>query len=192
MKYKEENIIDKNTLVSPDRRVALYELLKSTNHLPGVNVEVGVYKGGTALLIAANSDKPVHLFDTFTGLPKPNENDNHHEENDFNDVSYEQVQELLKNYPNAHLYKGLFPQDTGSLIENEQFSFVYLDVDLYSSTKDCLEFFYPKMVKGGIIVTDDYGWKFTDGVKTAWDEFMKNKPEQTEQAATIQAHIVKV
>lgn len=189
----ERETIRQNSLVPNFNIDSLLELLNKTHNLPGINAEVGVYKGGTGLLIAANSKKEVHLFDTFEGLPQEDPTiDTGHRKGDFNDVTLEHVQNLLKNYPNAHIHKGLFPQDTGHNITDKRFAFVYLDVDLYESTKDSLEFFYPRMVPGGVIVTDDYNWHATPGVNKAMDEFLTDKPEQLVLSTKTQAYFIKV
>lgn len=175
--------IEKLSLVGmPNLETILY-LLKRTEHLPGVNAEVGVYRGGTALLIASNSSKRLHCVDTFDGLPEPLFGVDLHKAGEFA-ASYEDVKALLDPYPNAFVHRGLFPHclTPDDLIRSPWFSFTYLDVDLYQSTKDCLEFFYHRMVRGGILVTDDYGWKDTPGVKLAVDDFMADKPEQMKGA----------
>lgn len=65
-------------------------------------------------------------------------------------------------------YKGYFPSTAGPVIDL-RFSFVHLDVDLYESTKSCLEFFYPRLNVGGVISPDDYVG--AHGVWTAFEEF---------------------
>lgn len=148
---------------------------RKTEKITGDVAEVGVYKGGSAKLICETTKKPVHLFDTFEGLPDLSRLDNPEQfkKGDYS-VPFESVKNYLKNYPNVHFYKGLFPSTAGP-IKNKTFSFVHLDVDLYESTLDCLEFFYPRMNKGGVIISHDYpGAK---GVKKAFDEFFGGKPE---------------
>ncbi|MCP4540392.1 MAG: hypothetical protein GY832_24910 [Chloroflexi bacterium] len=61
-------------------------------------------------------------------------------------------------------HPGLFPK-TGAFVSEKEFSFVYLDVDVYQSTKESLEFFYPRMTKGGIILSHDYQYP---GVRQAF------------------------
>lgn len=175
MNRREE--IEKLSLVHPDNLNLILALLKRTEHLPGINAEVGVYRGGTALLIAANSDKAFFAFDTFEGLPVTSASDIH-VKGEFS-ASYESVSALFVEYGSrVKLVKGIFPGNGAALIHFEKFAFAYLDVDLYHSTKDCLEFFYPRMVPGGILVSDDYGWKNTPGVTKAIDEFLVDKPEK--------------
>ena len=67
---------------------------------------------------------------------------------------------------------------------------VHLDVDLYKSTLDCLKFFYPRVNKGGIIISHDY--PSVNGVKKAFDEFFKDKPEPIIRVSYNQCLIVKI
>lgn len=66
--------------------------------------------------------------------------------------------------------KGYFP-DTVQGLEGHTFCFVYLDADLYTSIRDGLAFFYPRMIPGGVIVIDDYGTDNWPGVEKAVYEF---------------------
>ncbi len=135
-------------------------------------------RGGSAKIICeAKGDKALYLFDTFEGLPRIDKIDSSGFSKGQFASSYGKVKNYLKKYKNVHIYKGVFP-DTSEPIRNKQFSFVHLDVDTYKSTLDCLCFFYPRIVKSGIIISHDYfGAK---GVKRAFDEFFKNKPELVE------------
>ena len=72
------------------------------------------------------------------------------------------------------LYKGWIP-DRFKEVENRKFQFVHIDVDLYQPTLDALEFFYPRLVSGGVIVCDDYNLTMFPGAKQAWDEFFSGK-----------------
>lgn len=168
----------KNTLVDLPRLNSILSFLKMTEHTVGDNAEVGVYKGGTALLIAKNSTKKLFLFDTFNGMPEVNKDLDLHNTGDFNDTSVIYVSELLKDQTNVSIHKGLFPKETGIRIRNRLFSFVHLDCDIYESVKRSLEFFYPRMYLGGIIALDDYNELNCPGAKLAVDEFFKDKPEK--------------
>lgn len=55
-------------------------------------------------------------------------------------------------------------------VQDETFSFVFIDVDLYEPTLASFEFFYPRITKGGIVVFDDYGCIQFVGAKRAIDE----------------------
>jgi hypothetical protein len=87
------------------------------------------------------------------------------------------------------IYKGVFP-DTAAAIENKKFCLVNLDVDIYKSTKDSLSFFYPRMVRGGVIISHDYDCG--KGVTKAFKEFFKDKPEIIIELPTTQCLVVKI
>jgi len=159
-------------------------------NIPGNAAEVGVYRGGTARIIAkCTNNKLVHLFDTFSGLPAPDSSIDRHKKGDFSDTSLEEVKHYLKNCKNIVWHPGFFPETTKGI--NETYSFVHIDVDIYESVKDCLEHFYDRLAGGGVIILDDYKWPATPGVAKAVDEFFVNKPEKPFIAAKYQAVIVK-
>ena len=74
---------------------------------------------------------------------------------------------------------------------DEKFSFVYIDGDLYQTTKDSLEFFYSRMVSGGIMMFDDWQWKLCPGVERAVNEFLEDKNEVVIKTTAYQAMIIK-
>lgn len=180
----------KNTIVDYPRLEVILSQLIRTNHLPGLVAEVGVYKGGTAHLICTNTIKPVLLFDTFTGMPQVGPHDMH-STGDFDDTSLGAVQELLSGCNNAVLAQGIFPLIHGKTFENCKFSFVHLDCDIYQSVRKCLEWFYPRMVPGGVIILDDYNEPNCPGAKLAADEFVLLKNETLLPTVQSQAIIIK-
>jgi hypothetical protein len=134
--------------------------------------EVGVYRAASSKIIReADLVKTFHLFDTFRGLPRPRNEDGAFCEGQYQS-SLEDVQQYLSLYKNLHFYKGFFP-DTADPVKDRSFSFVHLDVDLYESTLSALEFFWPRMVDGGAILSHDYST--AKGVKMAFDEFFSGK-----------------
>lgn len=165
------------SLVCFDKIKKLENLLLSVKNLDGCIAEVGVFRGGTALkmsLIEKNSE--IHLFDTFEGMPNFSKNyDKDWKKGSFKDTSYEEVKKIFSNNKNVHIYKGMFPQETGKFIIDKKFKFVHLDVDNYESYIDSLNFFYEKIIDDGIIIFDDYEEKCCPGAKKAVDEFFKNK-----------------
>lgn len=171
--------IRNKTLVKLDRSYVLYQFAKSQAKLSKADVaQVGVYQGGTAKMIAecfANSNNKIYLFDTFQGLPQSSEEDGlKRNQNDkvreFTDVDFNEVTEYFSDLSNVEFRKGFFP-DTTKGLEDRQFCFVYLDADIYKSIKDGLEFFYPRMVPGGVIIIDDYATEVWPGVEKAVQEF---------------------
>ncbi len=151
-------------------RVVLHRYLTLTHEVPGAVAELGVWKGGSAFLLASyRGAKDLHLFDTFSGMPATTEWDQL-KQGDFGDTSLEHVEALLSAFPNIHFHVGLFP-DTAKGLEDLRFSFVHLDGDLYDSTKSGLAWFYPRMNPGGIILMDDVGRDDCQGVRKALLEF---------------------
>lgn len=187
------------TVVKIDRAYMLYQFARMAACLPKGNVaQLGVYKGGTAKMIArcfARSPKKVFLFDTFEGLPPSSLADGAQGEllkttNEFVDVSFDAVKTLLAPYSSVVFKQGFFPETTRGL-EDEKFCFVYLDADLYQSTKDGLNFFYPRMVPGGIIMLDDFGTPIWPGIQKAVEEFCREHNISPIQTTWWQGAIIK-
>ncbi|MBL7190472.1 class I SAM-dependent methyltransferase [bacterium] len=156
----------------------IYYYLTKSLPLGGSIAEVGVYKGGGAKLISEfKSDLTLHLFDTFEGMPEVNSAVDLHLKGDFSDTTLESVQRYLKSYSNIHFHKGIFPNSSKDLPKNIQFCFVHLDVDIYESTLSGLNFFYPRLKEGGVIISHDYNSISCPGVKKAYDEFFVDKNE---------------
>lgn len=180
------------SLQSLEELYNIYNLSKKTSHLDGDMAEVGVYKGGSAKLIAINKGKrALHLFDSFKGILRIS-NQDIHKVKDFQNTTLEEVREYLSKFNNIFFYKGWFP-DTAKSIENKKFSFVHLDLDLYQSTLDALQFFLYRMNSGGVILSHDYNSISCPGVSKAFNEFFSNKRETViELAGTSQCLVVKL
>jgi len=180
-----------HSLVDRQRFFILYEFANHAATIDGNVAEVGVYKGGTAKFLASIfSNKKIHLFDTFSGMPDTDASVDGHKKGDFDDTSLEKVEEFLKDYDDIYLYKGIFPF-TAEPIKNSTFCFVHIDADIYRSCLDSCIFFYPRLSTGGIMIFDDYGWVGCPGAKKAIDEFFSNKPEHPCYLPTGQAIVIK-
>jgi O-methyltransferase len=187
-----ESIMDLNNWHSLDRKYTLNELLKLCLKLDGDLVECGTYKGASAYLMCkmfAESPKLIHIFDSFEGLSTPNEKDGEYWSNGSLSVSERYVGLTLDGFKNYRLYKGWIP-DRFNEVLNNRFCFVHIDVDLYEPTINSLIFFYDKVVKGGVILLDDYGFKTCPGAKEASDLFFRGK-EPIIKLPTGQAFVIK-
>jgi hypothetical protein len=161
--------------------------------VPGDFAEVGVFRGGGArVLREVKNGRLLHLFDTFSGMPKTDpRRDTMHKAGDFADASLEAVQRYL-GMEGIRYYVGFFPDTTrGHEQALERFAFVHLDVDIYQSTLDSLRFFYPRLSPGGMLVTHDYSAQSCPGVAAAYDEFFVDKPERVLPIWDSQAVVVK-
>lgn len=180
-----------HTLVDRTRCYMLYQMARQTAQTAGEVVEVGVYKGGTARLLAlALPHKTVHLFDTFAGMPATNVDFDKHLAGEFSDTSLAAVQERLKDCRNVHFYQGLFPATSGPIAQTK-FSLVHVDADIYDSVRACCEFFYPRLEKDAVILFDDYGFPTCPGARKAVDEFFSDKPEVPFYLPTGQCLVVR-
>ncbi len=171
--------LEGKTMLSLREMYNLYFFVKN-NHVKGDLAEVGVYKGGSAKLIAQLENKrKIYLFDSFNGMPAVNLKIDKHHPGDFRDTTLDRVKSYLQKFQNLLFFEGTFPKSASSLKDRKlRFSFVHLDVDLYKSTLDSLAFFYPRMAKGGVIVSHDYNAISCPGVKKAFQKFFANKPEK--------------
>lgn len=178
-----------------EERYTLWSLCRSLAARPGSIAEVGVYRGGSALLLAAaKQGADLYLFDTFAGMPAVNPTtDGHFQEGDFSNSSLSEVKSLLHGYPRVHFHPGIFPHSAATLATSKlTFKLVHLDVDLHSSTTAALEWFYPRMERGGLIVSHDYNDKTVPGVKQAFDEFFADKMETVVPIWFSQAVVTKL
>jgi O-methyltransferase len=181
------------TIVDDERCFMLFQLALAASRLPGDVAEVGVYRGGTARLLArttAPSGKTVRLFDTFAGMPSTDPVRDSHRSGDFGDSPLDDVRAYLADCPNVSFHPGLFPP-TATQFEATSFCFAHIDVDIYASVRDCCEFFYPRTVAGGVLVFDDYGFRSCPGAKQAVDDFFASRPERPWWLPTGQAVVIR-
>jgi O-methyltransferase len=182
------------TLVDKLRCFMLYQCANNSARIAGDLAEIGVYKGGTARLLAktgAPAGKTVHLFDTFAGMPAVDASADLHRAGDFANTSLAAVQAYLRDCDNVRFYQGVFPA-TAQPVEQRTFALVHVDVDIYPSVLSCCAFFYPRMAHGGMLIFDDYGFLSCPGAKKAVDEFFADKPEAPIYLPTGQCLVVRL
>lgn len=170
-----------HTLVSRDRCYVLWRTLLQASRLSGAVLECGVFRGGTALLVADTlradgPDRPIHLFDTFEGMPQTESGIDRFQRGDLGTTSVDRVRALLSPYPSVRIHAGFIP-DTFAGLEIDRVAWAHVDVDIYRSVLDCIEFVYPKMVPGGCMVFDDYGFPSCASARRAVDEAFAATPE---------------
>lgn len=196
---------------------ALSELLQvaianENKNVEGIIIEAGCALGGSAIALAAakNKNRELWVYDVFGMIPPPSEKDGEDVHNRYEEIKsgqstgiagktyygyeenlYEKVRQELINFGfepqenNIHLVKGLF-QDT--LVVDSPVSLAHIDCDWYDSVSTCLSRIEPHLIKGGVLVIDDYyAWS---GCKTAVDDYFKDKQEY-EFIQKARLHIVK-
>ena len=147
----------------------MYAAASAARKVSGDAAEVrGGRRGASAKLIRlALPGKPVHLFDTFEGLPEPEAVDGELRPGTFS-CGLDEVKHYLGSQPETHFHVGIFPRNA-TPVQDRRFSFVHLDMDLYEGTLEALNWFYPRMQLGGVIITHDY--IVLAGPTKAFDEF---------------------
>jgi len=170
----------KLTLLTDEAMFNLYQVGRQVAAGAGDVAEVGVYRGGTAVLLAQvfePAGKRLFLFDTFEGMPESaDERVDRHRAGDFDDTSLDAVTRALSRWDNVELCQGFFP-GTARAVGDRTFALVHVDVDIYQSVSDSCEFFYPRLTTGGAMVFDDYGQRSCPGARKAVDEFFSDRPE---------------
>lgn len=164
------------------RRWLLSQLLRLCAALPGDTAECGVYQGASSWLICqANRTRPGqpwhHLFDSFQGLSRPGVHDGSHWAEGNLACPLAVAQRNLAEFAQTRFYPGWIPERFAE-VADQTFALVHIDVDLHEPTRLSLEFFYPRIQAGGILICDDYGFTTCPGATRAVDEFLSDKPEK--------------
>ena len=171
-------VIKDYTLVDKYRCFELWQVAAQVSKLTqGAILEVGVWRGGTGALIARQAancgiNEKVYLCDTFCGVVKATENDETYQGGEHSDTSIPLVEGLMKkmNLTNTEILQGNFPDDTGHLVQDQVFRLCHIDVDVYQSAKEVNEWVWDRLVPGGIVVYDDYGFQACDGITKCVEE----------------------
>ena len=142
-----------------------------------------------------DSDRELHLFDTFTGFSDNDLNeevkrDEKYNISNFSDTSLEKVKNFIDDNEHVHFHAGYFPESAKDL-EEKKYAFVHLDADLYLPTLAGLQYFYPKLSKGVVIIIHDYNHTW-DGVRKAVDEFSETINESFLPIADWQGSVLLV
>ena len=143
--------------------------------LPGSFAELGVWRGITSEFIHAQvPHRCLYLFDTFSGFGNES---SEAEDKRFRNTSMDTARKNLGDASNVCFRVGEFPHTTDGL-ESEAFSFVLLDVDKFEPTLAGLQFFYPRLVRGGYMFIHDYNnTESAHGIRRSVDQFLSDKSE---------------
>lgn len=184
----------------PDERCfVLQNVVRGLKAVPGDVAECGLRFGkSTAFMLAADQAKRTYcLFDSFEGLSEPTPQDAlastgkaYWTQSDLS-VPEDLVRSNLAGFDQDLLiFKGWIP-DRFPEVAERRFALLHVDVDLYQPTLDALEFFWPRLAPGGMVVCDDYGSRKCPGAKRAMDEFFADRDGRLMELPTFQALVVK-
>jgi O-methyltransferase len=167
------------TFLHFDRLYTLWQAVGAMPSSASAVVEIGSYRGGSARFIAESMrahdrELPFYVCDTFDGHVVVDESvdGNHRAGKQFTSTDAERVNFYLEMFPTVRVIAGDIRQTSTAMHQEHQFGLVHIDVDVYPITRFCLEFFAPRLVAGGAIVVDDYGFTTCAGAKKAVDEFV--------------------
>jgi len=159
------------------RSTCIREMAGRISGVPGAIAELGVYQGDTAWQMNRwLPDRQFYLFDTFEGF---SDSDiatekafalSHAEAGEFADTSVGAVLDRMPHPEMCRVRKGHFPETAAGLAHIE-FAFVSLDADLYEPTMAGMEFFYPRLNEGGVLIVRDYQNARFKGVRQAVKEY---------------------
>ncbi|MBI4614659.1 MAG: class I SAM-dependent methyltransferase [Planctomycetes bacterium] len=186
-----------------DRYYVAKELLLSLGRLDADTAECGVYRGlGSYVLCRYAARMPRcerfqhHGFDSFEGLSDPGT----HDAPDRPGVRawtkgdmaapLDLVRATLADFPWVVLHAGWIPACFEGA-SDRRFAFVHVDVDLYEPTREALDFFHPRLLPGGIVLFDDYGFLTCPGARRAVDEFLGATGERLVRLPTGQAYFTR-
>ena len=170
--------------------IAHYELYKKVSHLPGSVVETGVFKGTSFVrwltfrnLLENENSRLVIGFDVFDSFPETTfDEDNKYREKFVSEAgkasSVEKLEKVIKSkkLDNFLLVKGDILKTIPEYCDKNphlKIALLHIDTDTYEPVEVTLKFMWDRVVKGGIVIFDDYGvWP---GETKAVDEFFADK-----------------
>lgn len=177
--YIENNMLKVKTFAEP-LEILPYALSQVMN--TGLYLEFGVYSGTTINYIAkVKKDSIIYGFDSFLGLPEDWRTG--FEKGTFARADIPEVES------NVTLIKGWFHETLPEFLtmSKEKCAFIHIDCDLYSSTKCVLNILKERIVKGTVLVFDEYfnypGWK--EGEFLAFQEFTRENHLEYEYIAYV-------
>lgn len=173
--------------------------IKHALHLPGDFVELGVFKGHTTRIMADYFDfsmiqKQWFLYDTFDGIPEDQIDSDHWRS--ANEVykgtfSFEDVANTFSSFENISVIKGRVP-DILEQVCPSQISFLHIDMNNATAETEALKFLYEdRIVPGGAIIFDDYGWKVAEAQHVAANHWASDKGLKILELPTGQGLLVK-
>ena len=176
---KHYDLISNYTLNPKSRLFTIYDMSKRYLMQDTSFVEVGCWRGGvTGLVALLNKNKNIDYYacDTFAGVINISDKDSFFKGNEYNDTSINTIKKLQNIVgEEIQIVKGNFPNSMKDINLDKPISFAHIDVDTYISAKESLEYVSSHAIKGALIILDDFGGWFTDGVTKLGNELKSNK-----------------
>ncbi len=161
--YKFYNNVKNFTLLDPARSYTLWQCANNIKNIKGQILDIGCLMGGAGFIMSKNNIKgKTYLFDSFSGFKK---DDGLHKKDVF---FYEDINSIKKNIKklklkNTFVFKAYFPKNIK--IKLKDIKLCHIDVNTFKDTSTIFNVINKKMIKGGIIIFDDFGIWGVDGIK---------------------------
>lgn len=170
-------------------------------HLPGDFVECGVWRGFSFAFLTdylgfAEIDKTLFLYDTYKGIPEQMNSEHRsnavYEQETRNDPDaiFKAVQERFRAVPNTRIVRGIVP-DSFAVECPDRIALLHIDMNSAASEIAALEALFDRVVPGGMIVFDDYGWVGYDAQRHAENAFMEDRGHKILELPTGQGLVIK-
>jgi len=178
-----------------ERLYALDQLMKQALIVEGDTVECGVWHGAASYMImrhTTGTGRQHHMFDSWEGISEPGAHDGEYLTNlgkHYLSVDEKVARQNLARFDHGHFYRGWIPTRFEE-VSDRRFCLVHLDVDLYDPTLAILEYFYPRMNKGGLMICDDSGLAKCPGARRAMMEFFASRSEPVIDLPTGQQFVI--
>lgn len=172
-----------------ERLYILQQFAKRQQKLNSNFAEIGVYAGMSMFFMADYCSKIFTGIDSFEGVSEPTPGiDTDYFVKGSLACSKNTAERYLSKFNNIDLIKGWVPDVLKELPE-QTYSLVHIDVDLYQPTKNCIEYFWDKLLPDGVLICDDFGSSKTVGAKKAMIDFFGR--ENIIEFSTQQAFVIK-
>ncbi|MEK9969913.1 MAG: TylF/MycF/NovP-related O-methyltransferase, partial [Ferrovibrio sp.] len=183
------------------RQLALIDILRESLNVPGHIAEFGVWNGSTTLLFAKllrildpHGSKVVHAFDSFEGLTEFDSSDGGATAlAGTYKGSFERMKAFIDLYKlddTISLHPVYIENTLPDLLQSQtelSFTLIYCDTDLHQSTSLILENLHPRLMKGGLVVFDEWNHPDYPGEGVAASEFMSRFGDKYEARAVPNA-----
>ena len=161
--YNFYQIIKHLTLLDPPRSYTLWQCVKNLKNVDGQILDIGCLMGGAGFLMSKKNKKgTTYLFDSFSGFKK---DDGLHKKDVFNYSDIDLVKRNIKKFKlkNTYVFKAYFPKNIK--VKIRKIKLCHIDVNTYYDTKVIFTLVNKKIIKGGIVIFDDFGIWGVDGIK---------------------------
>jgi len=172
---------------------------KKALSVEGDFVECGVFKGFCSDVILKYLDfgglpRQAYLYDTFAGLPEKTSTREERQAWDYSmhdpEKTYNDVRKKFSAYRNVNIVRGIVPDSFGVAVP-DKIAFLHIDMNSEQAEVLALEHLFDKVVPGGVIVLDDFGWMCNANQMTAETRFMNSRGHSILEMPTGQGVVIK-